>query len=145
MIDLLPALEWSRRRFLAMWLARGGGFYALVAVSSFIWWQLEATLAFIVHPRLPDFGLDYVIGRFLARIGLNLGWAAIWPVGWLGRFGLFKALALFAVALFAYKALRPIVLPLLESPLVPPPAPRPDPSIATAPGKSDDPQSEAHR
>ena len=118
MIDPLPVLDWSRRRFLAMWQARGGGFYALVALITFIGWQIEATLAFIAHPRLPDLGLDFLIGRFLAHIGLTIGWAAIWPLGWLGRFGPFKAFALFALALLAFKALRPIVLPLLESPLV---------------------------
>jgi hypothetical protein len=115
-LSLRSLLDSLRRRSLALWQMRGGGFYSLVAVCTFLWWQVTGTVALILHPRLPDFGLGWIVGRFLARLGLDFVWALLWPLAWLGRFGPPKALLLFLVALAAYKLLRPRILPFLEAP-----------------------------
>lgn len=121
-------LERARVRFLAMWRSRGGGFYSLVALMTFLYWQGAALVAFVAHPRIPDIGLGWIVGRLLARISIDFTWSVLWPLGWLGRYGPVKGALLVVGAVAAYRFLKPIVLPLLDAP-----APLSSPGRATPP------------
>lgn len=109
-----------------MWRPNGSGFYALIATLTFV--HLQAN-AFTQHAReawetwqgapaiqeaeffffLGD-ALWGVVAEVLIPVGLetilNTIWAGLWPMKWIGRFGLLEAAGLIAGAYATYRLAR---------------------------------------
>jgi hypothetical protein len=109
-----------RSRLRKLWATRGGGFYGFVAVLTFLY--IEALDLAGDLKGLPGSGpvnAGWIIGRvvdFFVDAIVNTVQAAIWPVHWIGRFGVsILSAALLAGSYVAYRAIRPAVLRWLDT------------------------------
>jgi hypothetical protein len=106
-----------------LWESRGGGFYGFVVVLTFLYLEtvdLAGDIAGVGGVRLD---IGWVIGFLVENAVdavLNGVRAALWPVTWVGRFGVTaSSAALLGGAYVAYRLVRPIVLRLLAEPGAP--------------------------
>jgi len=109
-----------------MWRPHGSGFYALIATFTFVHLQMDA---FAQHareawgvwqgaPSVQTAEFFHFVGdtlwgmvvEFIIPVGvdtiLNTIWAGLWPVKWIGRFGLVEAAGLIAGAYATYRLAR---------------------------------------
>jgi hypothetical protein len=103
-----------------LWATRGAGFYGFVAVLTFLYIE-TVDLAGDIRglPSSGPIGLGWIIGLgvdFFVDAILNTVKAAIWPVHWIGRFGVsILSATLLAGSYVAYRAIRPAVLRWLDT------------------------------
>ena len=109
-----------RRHILEVWDARGGGFYGFVATLTFLY--LEATNLIGDAASLPSFRpsigaiINWLVQNLVTGL-LNVVWASIWPVKWIGLFGVsLTSAALLAGAYVTFRLIRAPVHCLLREP-----------------------------
>jgi hypothetical protein len=109
-----------RRHVRELWASRGGGFYGFVATLTFVYLEAVDLVGDVFALRHAQLSLGGVISWFVQNAVdafLNVLWSAIWPVKWLGLFGVgLTSGALLAGSYVTYRALRPTVLRLLREP-----------------------------
>jgi hypothetical protein len=122
-----------RRRVLQLWESRGGGFYGFVAVLMLLYLEtldLAGDIAALPGTIAMDLGflISWVVSNFVDFV-LNMVWASIWPVQWLGHFGVgIRSGLLLGAVYLAYRLVRPFVLRLLSDPEA-----APAPAVPAAP------------
>ena len=114
---LAPAWHYFRQRLLRLWQSRGGGYYGLVAALTFLYLETVGIAADFAGLGQFSISLGWVIsflvGSFVDAI-LNGVWAALWPLKWVGLFGVGpKLLVLLGGSYVVYRVTRPAVLRLL--------------------------------
>lgn len=120
-----------RRHAREVWQSRGGGFYGFVATLTFLYLETVDLAGDIASlPGFLKLDVGWVVGWFVNNAidaVKNLVWSAIWPVEWIGRFGVnLYSVALLGACYGIYRLIRPWVLRLLEDPVAdPPPGPVP--------------------
>mgnify|MGYP006196686023 CR=1 FL=1 len=110
-----------RRYFRHVWMSRGGGFYGFVAALMFVYLEGMALAGDVAGvPALLRADLGGLIGWGVANIltaVFNLVKAAVWPIEWIGRFGVGLGSGLLLAGSYAaYRAIRPAILRLLGDP-----------------------------
>lgn len=108
----------TRRRMLRVWESRGGGFYGFVALLTFVYLEVVDIAGDLAD--LPHRGIgvgtvtSFVIGNLVDALVNGLR-AAIWPISWVGTFGIgLKSVVLLGGAYVAYRAVRPVALRVLR-------------------------------
>ncbi|MDH3336893.1 MAG: hypothetical protein OER22_01030 [Gammaproteobacteria bacterium] len=80
------AERWFRRWFAKVWKVRGGGFYALGFVATFIYLEVTTVAGeFIESPSIGAFLSEQLVEfvfRFAVDSLINTVYAFIWPVYW---------------------------------------------------------------
>lgn len=109
-----------RRYVRKLWEKRGGGFYGFVATVMFLYLEVVDIAGDIVELGGASPSLAWLI-RFvvsnLVTLLVNTIRAAVWPLTWLGQFGVgLLSAALLAGAYLSYRAVRPHVMRLLREP-----------------------------
>lgn len=108
----------TRRRMLRLWESRGGGFYGFVALLTFVYLEVVDVAGDIADLPHRDIGvgtvISFVIGNLVDALVNGLR-AAIWPISWVGTFGIgLKSVLLLGGAYVTYRAVRPGVLRVLR-------------------------------
>jgi hypothetical protein len=108
------AVNRFRRRLLRIWESRGGGFYGFVALLTFVYLEtvdIGGDLAALPGSELSlGFVLSWVIGNMVDAI-INTVRAALWPVSWIGQFGVgLLSAGLLGGSYAAYRLARPTVV-----------------------------------
>lgn len=103
-----------RRHILTLWQSRGGGFYGFVAVLTFLYieaFDLGGDLAGLPGSHIDlGFIISFIVGNLVDAF-VNGLMAAIWPVSWIGRFGVgLLSAGLLAGCYVSYRAVRPTVI-----------------------------------
>jgi hypothetical protein len=115
------AADRIRRHLMKLWQTRGGGFYGFVTLLTFLYLEgadLAGDLGALPHTFEPNAGwaLSWVIGNFVDAI-VNGVMSAIWPVHWIGQFGVgLISGGLLGVSYVTYRLIHPTVLRLLSAP-----------------------------
>jgi hypothetical protein len=106
--------QWPRDWFVRLWVTKGGGFYGLGYVITFVWLEIRATSGGIGGGDIGDFItaqiIQYII-RFSLDSLLNALFALIWPIyllQWANGLGI-------VVLIGVYTAYRFAVHPFLEN------------------------------
>lgn len=118
--DLLqPAAAWAKSRFRRLWGSRGGGYYGMVAALTFVYLEAVDLVGDVAGFRGVSLTLGTLISWFVSALVdafVNGILAAIWPLHWLGEFGLgLQLLALLGGTYVTYRLVRPAVLRLLDT------------------------------
>ncbi|NJD10891.1 MAG: hypothetical protein FIB01_10830 [Gemmatimonadetes bacterium] len=108
-----------RRHVRQLWLSHGGGYYGLVTALTFCYLEvvgIAADLRGITYGALNlGWVISFVIGNIVNAV-INALLAAIWPLHWIGQFGVgFKLLAWLGATYVLYLATRPLILHLLAA------------------------------
>jgi len=109
-----------RRHVRELWESRGGGFYGFVATLTFLYFETMSLIGDVTG--LPGFRVSIggIVGWLVQNLVtgiMNVVWAAVWPLAWIGRFGVtLTSAALLAGSYGAFIVLRPAVLRLLRDP-----------------------------
>jgi hypothetical protein len=108
-----------RRRFRNLWASRGGGYYGLVAALTFLYLEAVDLAGDLGGIGDISINLGWLISFFVNAMVdafLNGFLAAIWPVHWIGHFGVGIELAAFLAGSYvAYRLVRPGILRLLDT------------------------------
>lgn len=109
-----------RRRALQVWESHGGGFYGFVALLTFLYLETVDLAGDLAGIDLDTLGigwvLQFLIGNLVDAVMIAVQ-AALWPMAWLGRFGIgLESGALLLLAYGVYRVARPAVLRLLREP-----------------------------
>jgi len=95
---LTKAESWFRRWFAKVWKVRGGGFYALGFVVTFIYLEVRTIAGeFIESSSLASFFTEQLVEfvfRFAIDSLINTAYSFIWPVYWVQWQPPFGAIAL---------------------------------------------------
>jgi len=115
--SLHPLWQAFRRHLLRLWLSRGGGYYGLVAALTFCYLEVIGVAGDVKGATHLQMNLGWFISFFINNVVaafLNGMAAALWPLKWIGMFGVgTKLLALLAGSYVVYRVTRPAVLHLL--------------------------------
>lgn len=113
------AATWSRSRFRQLWGSRGGGYYGMVAALTFVYLEAVDLVGDVAGFHGVSLNLGTLISWFVGAVVdafVNGIGAALWPIHWLGEFGLgLKLLALLGGSYVTYRLVRPAVLRLLDT------------------------------
>jgi len=109
-----PVVELPKRWFLRLWTRKGGGFYGLGFVITFVVLEIQAITGDVIESEsLSAFIMGEAFGfllRFSVQSFINGLRAVIWPVYVLDVFGAWWGFAILAGGWFVFKyALRPLV------------------------------------
>lgn len=107
----------ARRYLLRLWESRGGGFYGFVTALTFLYLEAISLASDFVGPQPFNIGwwIGWVVSNFFEAL-VNSVRAAIWPLTWVGTFGIgLRSAALLGTAYVAYRAVRPAVLRFLRA------------------------------
>ena len=93
-----PAIRPTKRSFRTMWMARGGGFYAIGVVVTFVWLEIRTIATEIAaSDSLAAFFAEELL-EFLLRFSLqsigNSIQALLWPVVVIERYAAWGAVVL---------------------------------------------------
>jgi hypothetical protein len=108
-----------RRTLRKVWASRGGGYYGLVVAITFVYLEaadLAGDIAGIVHSWPISVGsiISFVVGNLVDAVLIAIS-AALWPIKWLGAFGVGPTLlAMLGATWVAYRLTRPAILRLLQ-------------------------------
>ncbi len=99
------------------WLSRGGGFYGFVAALTFVYLEavdLVGDIAGLAGVRINvGYLVSWLVSNAVAAL-LNVLRATLWPIAWMGHFGLGIRSGLFLLgAYLLYLTIRPLALRLL--------------------------------
>jgi hypothetical protein len=106
----------TRRTLRKVWASRGGGYYGLVAAVTFVYLEavdLAGDLAGIWPISLGSI-ISFFVGNLVDAVLIAIS-AALWPLKWLGAFGIGPTLlALLGATYVTYRLTRPAILRLLQ-------------------------------
>ncbi len=102
-----------------VWASRGSGYYGLVAAITFVYLEavdLIGDIAGLVRAWPISVGsiISFFVGNLVDAVLIAVA-AALWPIKWLGAFGVGPVLlAMLGATYVTYRLSRPAILRLLE-------------------------------